>query len=399
MALIAVAADKGSPGVTVSSVALAAVWPRPVLLAECDPAGGDLAYWLPSADGGQLDSRRGLLSLAVAARRGLRPRQVWEHTQKLSGGLDVLAGVTSAEQGAGLEGLWGPVGAVLSALPGADVIADCGRVGADGPFVDLLAQAAAVVLITRAALGDVVRLRERVTAVAAALHRRGRPGVRVGVVVIADHRSFSSAVAEVGRALADGGRPAAVLGGIAFEPKSADQLRGEWGGKLDRSLLIRTARQIAAELSAALPAGDVPAADIPAGGVPATNGRAASGPASAPAAGAPAMRPVLDPPAAAGWDDRAVRPARQDRWPAGPDPRLPPGPDPGRVSQPGPPPAESPRRGPAPAGEPDPSRGWFASRGKHAEPPREPALGPDPRENGPGEPAPAPPRPAQRGEW
>src|SRR5262245_25103143 len=96
MALIAVAADKGSPGVTTSSVALAAVWPRPVLLAECDPAGGDLIYRLPAASGGQLDVRRGLLSLAVAARRGLQPQQVWEHTQKLHGGLDVLAGVTSA---------------------------------------------------------------------------------------------------------------------------------------------------------------------------------------------------------------------------------------------------------------------------------------------------------------
>ena len=47
VALIAVAADKGAPGVTTTAVALAAVWPRPVLLAECDPAGGDLVYRLP----------------------------------------------------------------------------------------------------------------------------------------------------------------------------------------------------------------------------------------------------------------------------------------------------------------------------------------------------------------
>ena len=48
MALIAVAADKGAPGVTTTALALAAVWPRPVLLAECDPAGGDLVYRLPA---------------------------------------------------------------------------------------------------------------------------------------------------------------------------------------------------------------------------------------------------------------------------------------------------------------------------------------------------------------
>src|SRR2546430_9063892 len=107
MALVAVASDKGAPGVTTASVVLAAVWPRPVLLAECDPAGGDLLYRFPAADGGRLDPGRGLLSLAVAARRGLRPEQVWEHTQTLRGGLAVLTGVSTAEQGAGLDPLGG----------------------------------------------------------------------------------------------------------------------------------------------------------------------------------------------------------------------------------------------------------------------------------------------------
>ncbi|MDR0344130.1 MAG: hypothetical protein LBI49_13680, partial [Nocardiopsaceae bacterium] len=78
MALIAVAADKGAPGVTTSSVVLAAVWPRPVLLAECDGSGGDLVYRLPAEGGGRLDPQRGLLSLAVASQRGLQPQQVWE---------------------------------------------------------------------------------------------------------------------------------------------------------------------------------------------------------------------------------------------------------------------------------------------------------------------------------
>lgn len=401
MALIAVAADKGSPGVTTSSVALAAVWPRPVLLAECDPAGGDLVYRLPAAGGGQLDVRRGLLSLAVAARRGLQPGQVWEHTQKLHGGLDVLAGVTSAEQGAGLEGLWGPVGAVLSALPGADVIADCGRVGADGPFYDLLAQAAVVVLITRPDLGEVVRLRDRATAVAAALHRRGRPGVQVGVVVIAEHRVFGSAVAEIGRALADGRRPAAVLGGIALEPKSADQLRGAWGGKLDRSLLIRTARQIAAQLSSSLPAPTVPAGNAAPADSAVGDGRAANVSAGPPAPSPPSppgllaapdssgMAEVgLDPRVATGPGPRVTAPARSDpRPPAGPDPRRPPlsaVPSAGSLS-----PLPSPD-----AGAPSPRR-----RGRHAEPPREDALGPDPGQNGHGEPEPVPPRQPPRGEW
>jgi hypothetical protein len=243
--LIAVAADKGAPGVTTTALALAAVWPRPVLLAECDPAGGDLVYRLPGEGGGRLDPRRGLLSLAVAARRDLQPTQLWTHAQKLRGGLDVLLGVTSAEQGAGLEPLWGPVGGALAGLPQADVIADCGRLGPDGAYYGLLAHATAVVLVTRPSLGEVVRLRDRAAAVALAVRQRSGQDARVGVLVVADHRVFSRALAEVGQVLGAVG----VLGGIAFEPRSAELLRGEWGGRLDKSLLVRTAREVAGQLA------------------------------------------------------------------------------------------------------------------------------------------------------
>jgi len=116
MALIVIAADKGAPGVTTTALALAAVWPRPVLLAECDPSGGDLVYRFPAAQGGPLDPRRGLVTLAVAARRGLQPGQLWEHTQKIVGGLDVLTGVINAEQGAGLATLWGPLGGLFAGI-------------------------------------------------------------------------------------------------------------------------------------------------------------------------------------------------------------------------------------------------------------------------------------------
>jgi hypothetical protein len=247
MALIAVAADKGAPGVTTACLALTLVWPRAVLLAECDPAGGDLVYRLPGARGGQLDPGRGLLSLAVAARRGLSPGQVLEHAQKLRGGLDVLVGVVTAEQGTGLEPLWGPVGAALAGLPDCDVIADCGRVGANGPHYDLLAYASSVVLVTRASLEEVVRLRERIAAVTGALALRHRQGIPVSVMVVADHRRFHAALTETGHALAPGSA-ARVIGGLAYEPKSAEALGGEQSGRLGRSLLLRTARDLARRL-------------------------------------------------------------------------------------------------------------------------------------------------------
>ena len=264
MPLIAIASDKGAPGVTTAALALAAVWPRPVLLAECDPAGGDLAYRFPSAGGGHLDPRRGVLSLAVAARRGMQPNQVWEHVQKLHGGLDVLAGVTNAEQGAGLNLLWGQIGKVLATLPQADVIADCGRLGSDGPVYDLLAEATTVVLVTKASVGDVIRLRDRVTAFAAAAESRGRRGFGAAVVVVADQRSSRGAFAEVEHVLRQAKAPAAVIGGLAHDPKGAALFNGGMAGKLEKTQLIKSARNIAQQLVHSLP----PATGQPAPGQP-----------------------------------------------------------------------------------------------------------------------------------
>jgi hypothetical protein len=254
MALIVIAADKGAPGVTTTALALAAVWPRPVLLAECDPSGGDLVYRFPAAQGNSLDPRRGLLTLAVAARRGLQPGQLWEHTQKIVGGLDVLTGVINAEQGAGLATLWGPLGGLFAGMSGGDVIADCGRLAADGPQYDLIAQAAVVLLVTRPTPGDIIRLRDRAAAVASAANARGRRGFTSAVAVIADQRTLKATAAEVSQTLTQGNVPAGVVGGLANDSKGAELLRGEWGGRLDKTLLIRTAREIAQQLAASLPA-------------------------------------------------------------------------------------------------------------------------------------------------
>ena len=323
MALIAIGSDKGAPGVTTAALALAAVWPRPVLLAECDPAGGDLVYRFPAADGSHLDPRRGVLSLAVVARRGMQPQQVWEHTQKLHGGLDVLAGVTNAEQGAGLSLLWGPIGKILAALPQADVIADCGRLGADGPLYDLLAEATTVVLVTKVHVADVIRLRDRAAAFAAAAASRGRRGFGVGVVVVANHKKLRAALGEVQQVLSQVNAPATVLGGIAHDVKGADLLAGEWGGNLDRTLLIKTAREVAQHLLVGLPPIASPAAPRP----PAMN------PEPVPSSAVPssAVPPSAVPPSAvpSGAFSRVLgtRSARHAQGPASPAP-----PGPGQAS-------------------------------------------------------------------
>ncbi|GII53206.1 hypothetical protein Pth03_15950 [Planotetraspora thailandica] len=255
MALIALAADKGAPGVTTAAVALGAVWPHPVLVAECDPSGGDLAYRLPAMDGGVLNPARGLLSLGAVARRGLHPDQIHEHTQKLVGGLDVLAGLANGEQAAGLTWLWGPLGRALAAMPEADVLADCGRLGLHPQTNDLLAAADEVVLFTRASLDHVAHLRERLTLL-------DRP---VGVVVIADPRSYRASIDEIRRIVSNW--DVSFVAGLAYDPKGAELLSGQWGGRLDRSLLIRTARELAERLAshvAAVPSRGMPPVSVPA---------------------------------------------------------------------------------------------------------------------------------------
>lgn len=345
MALIVIAADKGAPGVTTTALALAAVWPRPVLLAECDPSGGDLVYRFPAASGSALDPRRGLLTLAVAARRGLQPGQLWEHTQKMVGGLDVLTGVINAEQGAGLGSLWGPLGGLFGAMSGGDVIADCGRLGPDGPHYDLLAQAAAVVLVTRPNPGDVIRLRDRVAAVAAAVNARGRRGVPPAVVVIADQRTLRAEAADVGGALAQGTAPATVVGGLANDPKGAELLRGEWGGRLDKTLLIRTARETAQQLAGMLPGARDDSGPRPPAQQPQPAQQQPPGPQPPVPQQPPQQQPVPQPPVP-GPPPGSQYPSGQQPYPSGPQP-YPPG-----QQQPQPQPQHQPQGPPYPPGQP-----------------------------------------------
>ncbi|MFI6476789.1 hypothetical protein ACIBH1_02580 [Nonomuraea sp. NPDC050663] len=250
MALIALAADKGAPGVTTAATALAAVWPRQAMLVECDPAGGDLAYRLPGEHGHALNPAQGLLSLGAAARKGLGPQQIGEHTQRLIGGLDVLLGLTASEQASGLTWLWDPLAQALRGLPDTDVVLDCGRLGAYQPLNGLLAACDMIVLLVRPQLDQVAHLRDRITSLGAALGERTRAVPPLGVVVVAEPKQYGRAIGEVRRVLSGAGmNENVVLGGLAHDVKGAELLRGEWGGRLDRTLLIRSTRELATTLT------------------------------------------------------------------------------------------------------------------------------------------------------
>jgi MinD-like ATPase involved in chromosome partitioning or flagellar assembly len=258
MGLIAVASAKGSPGATTTALLLGALWPRPVIVAECDPHGGDIALRMPAADGGTLDADRGLLSLGAAGRKSLHADLVPQHAQTVVGGLDVLVGVRTPEQSAGLAQQWGQLGPIFSAIPGFDVIADAGRIGAATPQNVLLASASDLVLVCDDEPSNVVHLRDRILALEAKLRPDTTSGTRIHVLVVAEPRR-SRAVREVADVLERTSVPVSDVHQLARDPRGAGFFRGRIDGRADRTALVRSARPIVSELAAATEAFFVPA--------------------------------------------------------------------------------------------------------------------------------------------
>jgi cellulose biosynthesis protein BcsQ len=254
MALLSLISAKGAPGTTTTALALGAVWPRPVLLADCDPAGGDVALRMPGESGEPLDRDRGLLSLAALSRRGLTGAQVREHLQRIQGGLDVLAGVRSPEQATASAHLWPSLGSALDALEDVDVLADCGRVDGDAAssvVLPILRASRLVVLVTRPEAAAVVHLRERIEALSAVLRSRAVDGVPLGVLVVAkstDRRGVDG----LGQVLERDDLPVTLLGHVALDERGAAAFHGQPQRRLDSSMLVRSAREIAARLAEGL---------------------------------------------------------------------------------------------------------------------------------------------------
>ncbi|AKH82999.1 hypothetical protein AA958_13040 [Streptomyces sp. CNQ-509] len=258
MALIAVAADKGAPGVTTTAVALAAVWPRRALLAEADPAGGDLVYRSVGQNGNSLDPNTGMLSLAATARRGIAAEQLWDHAQPMSGGLDVIVGLGNSDQSAGLTRLWPTLGGAFAALAesphgGADVIADCGRVGVESGTLELFSHASLVLLVARALPEQIARVRDRASSLSARLHgtQRGAAALGtplIGVLLVTEPSGAAKVAAQVNDMLTASQSGARVLGVIADDVAGAEQLAGRRRGRAEKSMLVRSIRKVASDL-------------------------------------------------------------------------------------------------------------------------------------------------------
>ena len=135
----------------------------PVIVAECDPSGGDILAGLLS---GHVPAGHGLMEYAIEAGRSGGAATASLRAQLISLDDDrtrlVLPGLTDPRQAAGLASAWPAVAAALAAQP-ADVIADCGRLDAGpGQPLAVLSAARTVAIVLRPTLRQVWSARPRV---------------------------------------------------------------------------------------------------------------------------------------------------------------------------------------------------------------------------------------------
>ncbi len=258
MTVFAFATAKGSPGASTAAAALALAWPAPVVLADVDPAGGDVMWRNRTAAGGPLDPDRGLLSLGAAVRRGAAEADLTEHLQQTAMGVDVLVGLASPDQLAGLGAAWGQLPAVF-AQHRTDVLVDCGRAVPGSAALPVLTGADVVVLVTRPDLAGTAHLRERLRSMRSTLGIGGPGGKPVGIVVRTDYRDTRT-TSDLQQLLDHEQMGVTVLGIVAEDPKAARIVSGERVGQIRRSLLGRSATQLAQRL-----AGSDRAADLASG--------------------------------------------------------------------------------------------------------------------------------------
>jgi hypothetical protein len=248
MAVISVMSAKGAPGTTTTALLLATLWPAPSIMLDADPLGGDVALRLQRSDGRAMDPDRGLLSLLPAARRGLLPETVAQHTQEAVGGQPVLAGLPGPEQALAVAPLWPQLSEVFARVPGADMFIDVGQVQSRSEHLPLIQHSDLLLCVYRPTAWSALHTRRRIESIAEMLRDHG---VRVGIVGIAgadQETDRQMAASAIGNGL-DGVRD---YGGIAFDPRAVVMFEGVVVYRPERTLLARSGRTVAERIYADL---------------------------------------------------------------------------------------------------------------------------------------------------
>ncbi|MDP9074011.1 MAG: hypothetical protein M3N98_07530 [Actinomycetota bacterium] len=225
-----------SPGLTTTVHALAARWPTPrrAVVAELNPEGGSLGARH------ELAPEPGLTTLAAAGRRGLTAATVMAHCRPIPGGPVALLGPIAPDQMASaLSVLGSRLAVALDSLPGADVLADCGRLDVESPALPVIHASRYVVLVVTPTLEGVAYAQSRLDA----LEALGLPDGHVGLVTVG---SRPYPLDQIGAAL-----QLPTVGSIAADPAGARRLG--IGRATGRSKLLRSAAGLASSLVRYLP--------------------------------------------------------------------------------------------------------------------------------------------------
>lgn len=148
MSLYAFMSAKGSPGVTTAVTALCRFWTsgRTAVIAECDPAGGELGLWLGRPD------VAGMSSFAASLRQHVGVDEVLRHALRLPGDVPALAGPRASTEAVSAITVAAPaLREVAAGTETLDVLVDGGRFYPGSPAEELVGSADGVVVVVRVA--------------------------------------------------------------------------------------------------------------------------------------------------------------------------------------------------------------------------------------------------------
>jgi hypothetical protein len=249
MAILLLTSTSGSPGVTTLAVGLALTWPRPILLADCDPGAHQaiLAGYL----GGCSAGGKGLLRVAEAHRdrRPLR-EAVLDQTLPLSAEAEsrrlFLPGFAKPGSATHFSGVWEDLADAFDRLGEVDidVIIDSGRLAAQGPPAALLERSALTLVVVTSTLRSIMSARVHLPVLREHPRLTSTDRSHLGLIVVGEGQPYGRA--EIAKAL-----DVPVITSIAYDPKAAAHLSDSRPRqrRFDSSPLIRSIRDAASQLS------------------------------------------------------------------------------------------------------------------------------------------------------
>ena len=252
MAILILTSTAGSPGVTTLAVGLALAWPRPVLLADCDPGAHQsiLAGYLA----GQTSTGKGLLRVAES-HRDRRPLRevVIDQTIPLSSQDEqrrlFLPGFAKAGSAAHFGGVWEELADTFDRLNDVDfdVIVDAGRLGPAGLPAPLLERSALTGVVLRSSLRSVLSARVHLPLLRDEADSAQSARGQLGLIVVGEGQPYGGA--EISKALG-----VQVTATIADDAASAAHFSDgrPRHRKFESAPLIRTVRNAASTLAGAL---------------------------------------------------------------------------------------------------------------------------------------------------